>query len=75
MGKKNENKNRGPRDQHFVPRCYLSEFTDPNTPEGQEPYVWVFDKDGNNPKRRLPKIYLPKPISTLSNLMAKEIFQ
>jgi hypothetical protein len=55
MGKKNKKKNKGPRDQHFVPRCYLSEFTDPNTPSGQEPYVWVFDKDGKNPRKRAPK--------------------
>ena len=48
-------KNRGPRDQHFVPRCYLAEFTDPATPQGQEPYVWVFNKNGKNPKKRAPK--------------------
>jgi len=52
---KKKKKNQGPKNQHFVPRCYLSEFTDPNTPKGQEPYVWVFDKNGKNPKKRAPK--------------------
>src|SRR6266481_5763430 len=52
---KNKKKNSGPKNQHFVPRCYLSEFTDPNTPVGQEPYVWVFDKDGKNPRKKAPK--------------------
>lgn len=28
MSKKNK-KNSGPKNQHFVPKCYLSEFTDP----------------------------------------------
>ncbi len=55
MAKKNKKKNKGPRNQHFVPRCYLSEFTDPSTPAGQEPYVWVFDKDGKNSRKRAPK--------------------
>ena len=55
MGKKNKKKNSGPKNQHFVPRCYLSEFTDPNTPAGQEPYVWVFDRDGKNPRKKAPK--------------------
>ena len=40
--------------QHFVPRSYLQAWCDPNTPEGQEPYVWVFSKDGSNPRRRAP---------------------
>lgn len=55
MSKKNKKKSKGPKDQHFVPKCYLSEFTDPNTPTGQEPYVWVFDKDGKNPRKKAPQ--------------------
>ena len=56
MANKNKKKkNTGPKDQHFVPQCYLSEFTDPNTPAGHEPYVWVFDKDGKNVRNRAPK--------------------
>ena len=40
--------------QHFVPRSYLKAWCDPNTPEGQEPYVWVFSWDGSNPRRKAP---------------------
>lgn len=43
---KKKKKNKGPKNQHFVPRSYLEEFADPNTPKGYEPYVWVFSKDG-----------------------------
>jgi hypothetical protein len=41
--------------QHYVPQFYLREFIDPNTPSGQEPYVWVFSKDGKTKQRRAPK--------------------
>lgn len=54
MSKKSKKKQKGPKKQHFVPRCYLSEFTDPNTPTGHEPYVWVFSKNGKEKKKRSP---------------------
>lgn len=41
--------------QHYVPRCYLREWVDPNTPIGQEPYVWRFDRGGKNRKKKSPK--------------------
>jgi Protein of unknown function (DUF4238) len=41
--------------QHFVPQCYLRAWCDPNTPSGQEPYVWLFNKDGSGPKRKAPE--------------------
>jgi hypothetical protein len=41
--------------QHYVPQFYLREFVDPNTPAGQEPYVWVFAKNGKTVQRRAPK--------------------
>jgi hypothetical protein len=44
-----------PKKQHYVPQFYLREFIDPNTPQGQEPYVWVFSKDGKKKQRRAPK--------------------
>lgn len=40
---------------HYVPKFYLEEFTDPDTPVGHEPYVWVFEKVGGNWKKRAPK--------------------
>ena len=44
-----------PKKQHLVPQCYLREFVDSRTPPGQEPYVWIFSKDGKSRKRRSPK--------------------
>ncbi len=41
--------------QHYVPQFYLREFLDPDTPPRQEPYVWVFSKDGKKKQRRAPK--------------------
>jgi hypothetical protein len=43
---------KGPTKQHFVPKCYLKAFADPNTPDGHEPYVWLFDKDGKNGRKK-----------------------
>jgi hypothetical protein len=40
--------------QHFVPRSYLQAWCDVNVPEGHTPYVWVFSRDGSNPRRRAP---------------------
>jgi Protein of unknown function (DUF4238) len=42
--------------QHFVPQCYLRPWLDPTAPTGPKatPYVWVFDRDGGNPRRKAP---------------------
>ena len=40
--------------QHFVPQSYLRAWCDPNTPAGQEPYVWLFNKDGSVLRRKAP---------------------
>lgn len=42
--------------QHFVPQCYTKAWLDPSAPPGPKttPYVWVFDKDGKNPRRKAP---------------------
>ncbi len=40
--------------QHWVPRSYLSAWCDPTTPEGQEPYVWVFPWNGGAGRRKAP---------------------
>jgi hypothetical protein len=40
--------------QHFVPVCYLKAWCDPETPPRQEPYVWVFPRDGGEPRNKAP---------------------
>lgn len=43
-----------PTKQHYIPKCYLREFVDPNTPPGQEPYVWIFNKDERKGRKKAP---------------------
>lgn len=43
------------KNQHIIPQCYLKQFVDPNTPPGQEPYVWIFDRGSKKGKKRAPK--------------------
>lgn len=51
--------------QHFVPRGYLAAWCDPNTPTGQEPYVWMFPAQGGSPRRKPPfKIFREDDIYT-----------
>ncbi|MDH3414353.1 MAG: DUF4238 domain-containing protein, partial [Gammaproteobacteria bacterium] len=44
-----------PKKQHLIPRCYLKQFVDPRTPEGQEPYVWIFERDKRRGRKKAPK--------------------
>jgi hypothetical protein len=44
-----------PKSQHIIPKCYLKQFVDPNTPAGQEPYVWIFERGTKKGKKRAPK--------------------
>lgn len=54
--------------QHFVPASYLKKWADPNCPPHHEPYVWVFDKDGSNPKKRAPSnIFTETDLYTIQN--------
>jgi hypothetical protein len=41
--------------QHYIPQSYLSAWADPETPEGQEPYVWVVNKESLDIRNRAPK--------------------
>ena len=43
------------KSQHYVPRGYLAAFTDPETPSGQDPYLWVYDRDREGPYKKSPK--------------------
>lgn len=45
---------KGPTKQHYVPRCYLAGWVDPNTPLGQEAYVWVFNRGEKKGRKRAP---------------------
>jgi hypothetical protein len=40
--------------QHFIPRAYLSAWTDPSGPAEQEPYLWLFPKEGGKGRRKAP---------------------
>jgi Protein of unknown function (DUF4238) len=40
---------------HWVQEAYLKAWRDPDTPSGQEPYVWVFHKEGRVGKKRAPR--------------------
>jgi len=53
--------------QHSVPKCYLREFVDPKTPDGYEPFIWIFDKNGKNKRKKAPKnVLTSKNIYTIS---------
>lgn len=41
--------------QHYIPQSYLESWCDPETPEGYDKYVWMFDYNGETVKRRNPK--------------------
>lgn len=43
------------KNQHYVPRSYLSAWCDPDSPENQEPYVWTFPREGGVGRRKAPK--------------------
>lgn len=46
---------------HFIPQFYLKGFTDPDTPEGHEPFVWVYDINAKTWERRAPVNVASKP--------------
>ena len=43
------------KNQHYIPKSYLSAWVDPNSPENHEPYVWVFPRNGGAAKPKAPK--------------------
>lgn len=40
--------------QHYIPQFYLRGFTDPDTPEGYEPCVWVYPLSKRTWRKRGP---------------------
>lgn len=41
--------------QHFVPACYLKAWCDPKSPPDQTPYIWLFEKDKKEGRRKAPE--------------------
>lgn len=46
---------RDQKKQHFVPRCYLQAWCDPDCAPGHEPYTWTFARDGSDLRRKAPE--------------------
>lgn len=42
------------KDQHFVAESYLKAWCDRECPKGYKPFVWIFERDGSNPRKRAP---------------------
>lgn len=41
--------------QHYIPASYLKAWCDGTCPSNQTPYIWMFDADGKNPRRKAPE--------------------
>jgi hypothetical protein len=55
------------KDQHYIPRSYLKAWCDPVTPSNQTPYIWLFNKDGKNVRKKSPdKIFSEKEMYTVT---------
>ena len=40
--------------QHYIPKCYLKAWCDPNTPKKYTPYIWSFEKNLKEGKNKAP---------------------
>ncbi|HHT9106748.1 MAG TPA: DUF4238 domain-containing protein [Candidatus Wujingus californicus] len=47
--------------QHYIPQFYLREFTDTETPNGYEPYVWRYEHESKKWKNKSPQNIALKP--------------
>jgi len=62
-----------PESQHYIPRFYLNEFTDPEVPQGQEPYLWIFKFESKKWERRAPvNVASKKDFYTLTDREGKK---
>lgn len=41
--------------QHYVPACYLKAWCDPKSPPDQTPYIWLFEKNEREGRRKSPE--------------------
>ena len=55
--------------QHYVPASYLKAWCDKNSPNHQEPYLWIFPKNGGEAKRKSPvKIFRETDFYTVKGM-------
>lgn len=47
--------------QHWIPKGYLKAWCDATVPEGHDPYVWQFTKDGTASRKKAPKKIFYEP--------------
>jgi hypothetical protein len=56
-----------PTRQHYVPQCYLREWADPTSLVSAEPFVWIFDKDGQKKRRdKVKNVLVSNDLYTLT---------
>lgn len=62
--------------QHFIPQSYLASWCDPTTPKGQEPFVWIFTKDGRTSNNKAPSnIFYENDMYTIKTTDGKRILR
>jgi hypothetical protein len=58
--------------QHYVPKCYLERFCDPDTDKGKQPSLWVLQREGRlfrrSPKKVAAKSYYYSYVDDKSTL-------
>lgn len=40
--------------QHYIPKCYLKAWCDPKCPSKHTPYIWMYDKESKDGKKKSP---------------------
>ena len=43
------------KSQHYVSKCYLDAWLDPDAPKHMDPYVWLFEREARIGKAKAPK--------------------
>jgi hypothetical protein len=52
--------------QHFIPQSYLKAWCDPAAPVDRTPYVWIFNNDRSDPRKKAPiKIFCETDMYTI----------
>jgi hypothetical protein len=59
----------GTKSQHTVPRCYLKAWTDPKTPKGHTPYVWIVETSTGGISKKAPvNVFVENDIYTVRGI-------